>query len=112
LGGLVAGAVLTPFLLPWLPGRMFASKGAWAGVLYLLLVSLVCLFFPAAMPGWIDRVAWTLLVLAAASFSGMNFTGCSTYTSLSGVRREMRLAVPVQVIVAVVGLFWVVGRFV
>ena len=34
----------------------------------------------------------------------MNFTGSSTFTSLSGVRREMRIAVPLQIAGAVVGL--------
>jgi hypothetical protein len=113
LGGLAAGAILTPLLLPWLPGRAFASKGAWAGVLYLLCLGPIVLAFPSLTPGWIDVVAGLLLVLASASFVGMNFTGTSTYTSLSGVRKEMQTAVPLQVVAAVIGLgFWITGRFV
>ena len=47
------------------------------------------------------------------SFMLMNFTGASTYTSLSGVLREMRFAVPAQVSAAVVGLvLWLTGLFV
>ena len=34
----------------------------------------------------------------------MNFTGCSTYTSLSGVKREMRWALPAQIAASVAGL--------
>ena len=34
----------------------------------------------------------------------MNFTGSSTFTSLSGVRREVRLAMPLQVAAVIVGL--------
>jgi len=50
---------------------------------------------------------------AVASFLAMNFTGASTYTSLSGVRREMRVAVPLQIAGAAVGLMlWLVGCFV
>lgn len=42
----------------------------------------------------------------------MSFTGASTYTSLSGVVKEMRIAVPLQVAAAVVGvLLWVAGLF-
>jgi len=42
----------------------------------------------------------------------MNFTGASTYTSLSGVKREMRIAVPAQIICAVAGIgLWLAGRF-
>ena len=32
LAAFLAGAVLTPVLLPWLPGRAFALKGAWIGL--------------------------------------------------------------------------------
>jgi acetyl-CoA decarbonylase/synthase complex subunit gamma len=39
----------------------------------------------------------------------MNFTGASTYTSLSGVRKEMRWALPFQIGAGVVGLFLWIG---
>jgi acetyl-CoA decarbonylase/synthase complex subunit gamma len=43
----------------------------------------------------------------------MNFTGCSTYTSLSGVKKEMRFAVPLEIAGAVVGLsLWVTAMWV
>jgi acetyl-CoA decarbonylase/synthase complex subunit gamma len=43
----------------------------------------------------------------------MSFVGSTTYTSLSGVRWEMRIAVPMQLLAAVVGLvLWIAGRFV
>jgi acetyl-CoA decarbonylase/synthase complex subunit gamma len=49
---------------------------------------------------------------AIAAFTAMNFTGSTTYTSLSGVKKEMRFAVPAQIIVAVLGLsLWVTARF-
>jgi hypothetical protein len=42
----------------------------------------------------------------------MNFTGASTFTSLSGVRKEMRIAVPLQLLGAVSGVvIWAVGLF-
>jgi acetyl-CoA decarbonylase/synthase complex subunit gamma len=34
----------------------------------------------------------------------MNFTGSSTYTSLSGVKKEMKTSIPVQIGFAIVGL--------
>jgi acetyl-CoA decarbonylase/synthase complex subunit gamma len=53
------------------------------------------------------------MIGAAVSFIAMNFTGSSTYTSLSGVRKEMRRAVPLQLAAAAVGIgLWIVGRFV
>jgi len=112
LGGILAGAILIPWLLPWLPGRAFASKGGWAGAIWLVLLGLIVLLNPHLMPGWADSTAWLLLIPAIASFVGMNFTGASTYTSLSGVRKEMRVAVPIQVGAMITGLgFWIAGRF-
>ena len=46
-----------------------------------------------------------------ASFAVMNFTGASTYTSLSGVLREMRFAVPAQIAAAVAGFGLGLGGF-
>ncbi len=40
---------------------------------------------------------WFLISGAVSSFLTMNFTGASTYTSLSGVKKEMRFFVPLQI---------------
>jgi len=43
----------------------------------------------------------------------MNFTGSSTFTSLSGVQKEMKLALPLQIAAAALGLIgWIVTRFI
>ena len=53
-------------------------------------------------------MAWCLAVPALSSFLAMNFTGASTYTSLSGVKKEMRRAVPLQIAATALGLgLWV-----
>ncbi len=90
--GLVTGAVLTPTLLPWLPGRAFAQKGAIAGVAVgtLLLIFTGPYSFGAGL-------ATLFSLTAVASFAAMNFTGSSTYTSPSGVEKEMRISIPLQV---------------
>ncbi len=103
------GAGLTPLLLPWVPGRMFALKGAIVGA----VVIGGSLALAAGLP--LPLYAWGLLAAgtALASFSAMNFTGSSTYTSPSGVEFEMRRAIPWQVAGAVVGvLAFVVGLWV
>jgi acetyl-CoA decarbonylase/synthase complex subunit gamma len=109
----LAGVILPPLLLPWLPGRAFFVKGIWAGLLaggaIALLGSASSVFSHSRIAGW----AWLLLSAAVASFLAMNFTGCSTYTSLSGVRAEMKRALPFQIATAAVGLLlWVAGRLV
>lgn len=88
----VAGAVLVPLLLPWLPGRTFSFKGAVAGAVLVggALLSLA--------DGPLPLFSWGLLVAGAAlaSFVAMNFTGSTTFTSPSGVEWEMRRAMPLQ----------------
>lgn len=97
-GALLAGTLLVPALLPWLPGRSFAVKSAAAGLLVTALIAL------AHGEGPAQFAARVLIYSAAASFVGLDFTGASTYTSLSGVRKEMRLALPAQALAIVAGL--------
>jgi len=101
----VAGAMGGPLFLPWLPGRAFSAKGAGLG----LAAAGVYLALYRAEPllGW----AGLAVILAVCSFVVMNFTGASTYTSLSGVKKEMRRAVPLQIASVVLGLilwFWAI----
>ena len=113
LATFVAATALGPLLLPVLPGRAFALKGALLGGL------LVALLLGLAWPGlWtlstvLHAAAWALLVPALTSFALMNFTGATTFTSLSGVLREMKIALPIQIGGAVVGLaLWLTSLFV
>ena len=90
-----------------------ALKGACLGVLFVLGLAVFCLLNPGVLGSWPTMLGWGLLIPAVASFVTMSFVGSTTYTSLSGVRWEMRIAVPVQVLSAIVGLaFWIMGRFV
>ena len=99
----LAGAVASPILLPWLPGRAFSLKGLWPG---LAGAALLWAFWPG--PADAELMAWCLAVPALSSFLAMNFTGASTYTSLSGVKKEMRRAVPLQIAATALGLgLWV-----
>ena len=109
LSALMAGAVLTPILLPWLPGRPFSLKGTIAG--FFSIVILLLLLKPSLL-SWTDRIevlAWLFMVPAMAAFLAMNFTGASTYTSLSGVKREMKFAVPLEISFGAMGLFLWLG---
>jgi acetyl-CoA decarbonylase/synthase complex subunit gamma len=63
--------------------------------------------------GGLDGLAWILLIPALSAYLAMNFTGASTYTSLSGVRKEMRWALPLEIGAGVVGIiFWLGSHFV
>ncbi len=90
--GYVSVSALVPALLPWLPGRAFSIKGVGTGLLAWLPL---WAWGPYSKAG--DLIAWLLLFMAMGAFMGLNYTGASTYTSLSGVKKETRLAVPVIV---------------
>jgi hypothetical protein len=102
LVSVVAGAFLTPVLLPWVPFRAFAAKGAVVGA---LCAALTCLVLERPLP---DALGWVLLPTALASYLAMNFTGASTFSNPSGVRKELRYAIPAQLVVALAGLLLIV----
>jgi len=95
-GAVVAGAVATPALLPYIPGKAFAWKG-W-------LLGLGGTAKILALTGGFKKekrllsAGHLLLFPALSSYLAMNFTGSSTYTSPSGVNKEMKKALP-----------WIVG---
>lgn len=101
---LIAGAVLTPLLLPWLPGRAFSFKGMIMGLITVL--ALWAFEWDVTRPWGISLEigAWALLIPAISAYLAMNFTGASTYTSLSGVKKEIRLAVPLEIGAGLAGL--------
>ena len=110
LASFLVAQVLGPLLLPWLPGRAFSLKGA---VLGLGVLGALWALGSGATASWLQLAAWCALVPAITSFMLMNFTGASTYTSLSGVLREMRFAVPAQATAGAIGLLlWVAALFV
>jgi acetyl-CoA decarbonylase/synthase complex subunit gamma len=113
LTAILAGVVLTPLLLPWLPGRAFSVKGLSLG----LLSAAILLVF--RWGGWatilnsLEILAWLLLIPALSAYLAMNFTGASTYTSLSGVKREMRWALPLEIGAGIVGIIlWFGSNFI
>ncbi|MCP4631746.1 MAG: acetyl-CoA synthase subunit gamma [candidate division Zixibacteria bacterium] len=112
-GAYICGTVLGPLLLPFLPGKAFSVKGAWIGAIFVFALW----GYQYSTAGWfdlkVDDLAWILIVPSVSSFLTMNFTGASTYTSLSGVLKEMRVAVPAQLIAFTLGIIlWIVGRFI
>jgi hypothetical protein len=107
--GAVAGGVVVPALLPWPPFRAFSAKGAIAGA----LVAVAALAVLPGILGGHSPWMWAAVILgvsAMASYVGMNFTGCTPYTSPSGVERELRRAIPLQATALALSLvFWTVA---
>lgn len=108
----IAGGALVPVLLPWLPGWALSWKGTTVGLLLAAVLIVAGLIPSAGISGRLETAAWVLLMPAIGAFMAMNFTGATTYTSLSGVKKEMRFAVPSQIVAATLGFaLWMIARF-
>ena len=106
--GILAGAVLVPLLLPWLPARQFWLKGVYTG----LAVAALARPLVATGVSGVEQAGLTLWAVAVSSYLAMNFTGSTPFTSLSGVEREMRRGLPVQLLaVGAAAVLWVVAPF-
>ena len=100
----LAGTVLFPMLLPWIPTPNFSTKGFLLGALAAV---------PFALSPFIRHPDWTwyrrlgqgmeffLAMPAVTAFIALNFTGSTTFTSRSGVKREMFAYIP--------GMAWTFG---
>ena len=96
---LLTGLVLFPILLPLIPTSNFSTKG-------FILGSLVSIPFAISTfldhPGWpwylqIGQALGFLLVMPAAiAFISLNFTGSTTFTSRTGVKKEIFTYIPVM----------------
>jgi len=106
LTAVLSGALATPVLLPFVPFRSFAVKGWIMGLLATfltlravdgdtrqsaLLLAAVYLFFPAL-----------------SSYIALQFTGATTYTGMSGVNKELKIGIPLYIIITAVSLLLLV----
>ena len=106
-GAILSGAVITPALLPYIPGKSFAWKGWLVG---LGATAKILAFSGKFKKGNRLLSAGSLLLYPAiSSYLAMNFTGSSTYTSPSGVNKEMKKALPFIVGAAATGAALTLG---
>ena len=93
----LAGTVLFPILLPWLPTHNFSTKGFILGGLAALPFALTVFI---RHPDWTwyrqlgQALGFLLAMPAVTAFLTLNFTGATTFTSRTGVRREMFAYIP------------------
>jgi hypothetical protein len=107
LVGILSGVVMVPALLPWLPFRAFYLKG-----ILVALPTAAAVIFWFGSSFWPEAVAQVLICLTASSYLAMNFTGATAYASPSGVEKEMRRAIPVQLVMTLVAVvLWVANPF-
>ncbi len=98
IGSIITGAALVPLFLPFIPGRSFAWKGFLIGLLWALISILI----------YSRSLVYSLFLLLTlppiSSFIALNFTGATTFTSQTGVKKEMRYAIPYYIVSIGLGL--------
>ena len=95
---IISGAVLVPVLLPYIPGSSFAWKGWFIG---LIVATLYVINVPF---GRNNTFALIFILPAISSYLALNFTGATTFTSLSGVKKETKCGIPVIIVLSIVGI--------
>lgn len=88
----LAGALMTPVLLPFVPFRSFAVKGWIVGALSMLLA--LHFFRPIGIQDPILLGVAYILFPALSSYIALQFTGSTTFTGMSGVKKELKFGIP------------------
>jgi hypothetical protein len=94
---ILAGVVLFPILLPWIPTPNFSTKGFILGALIALSFASIEFFSNPNML-LLQRAGWALTYLLfltpVTAYLALSFTGATTFTSKSGVKREIFAYIP------------------
>ena len=102
----LAGTVLFPAFLPNIPTKDFSTKGLILGLIIAIPFAAVFGTNPS-LPGWADAagaVTALLIIPAVIAYFALNFTGCTTFTSRAGVKKEIFRYVPVMALMAGTGI--------
>jgi hypothetical protein len=103
----LSGAFMTPVLLPYVPFRSFAVKGWIVGTA--AIIGAVLLFDPLPLRNMLLFVLVFTFFPALSSYIALQFTGSTTFTGMSGVKKELKLGIPVYVAAAAVSLVLIVA---
>jgi hypothetical protein len=98
LAAILMGCAVVPAFLPFVPGKSFAFKGWIAGIIATFIFTWFCGY------STVNAIAYLLILPAISAYLALNFTGCSTYTSLSGVKKEMKIALPLLIFSVISGI--------
>ncbi len=94
-----AGAFLVPVLLPFIPFKSFALKGWITGAVVVLFgIKAGLLGRMGSAPVWAACIFFPM----ASSYIALQFTGSTTFTCISGVKKELKVALPFYIASAAV----------
>ncbi|MCL4496623.1 MAG: mercury methylation corrinoid protein HgcA [Deltaproteobacteria bacterium] len=102
LTSIIAGSFITPVILPFIPFRSFAVKGWIIGILLVIFV-----IFSLNLPEQKNILIFSAEILffpMASSYLALQFTGSTTFTNMSGVKKELKIALPVYLISAAISI--------
>jgi len=107
VAAILAGTVLFPILLPWLPTHNFSTKGFILGGVVALPFAIIAFLKNPESALWL-RSAWALvyalLIPPITAYLALNFTGTTTFTSRTGVKAEMFAYMPAMAWMFGIGL--------
>ena len=106
VSAVLAGTVLFPALLPYIPTQDFSTKGLILGLIIAIPFA-VSFGTNPALPGWANAAGAAIALLtipAVIAYFALNFTGCTTFTSRTGVKKEIFRYVPVMALLAGAGV--------
>ncbi|MBF0329660.1 MAG: acetyl-CoA synthase subunit gamma [Nitrospirae bacterium] len=98
----VSGAFITPLLLPAIPFRSFAIKGWLAGISTVFAYHKI--FAPSIFTSLPLSVVAYIFFPAASSYIALQFTGSTTFTGMSGVKKELKYGIPAYMTAVVISL--------
>jgi len=108
LAAVLAGTVIFPVLLPYLPTVDFSTKGMVLGIIVAApFASLAFLTTGQGTPLWVGLTAVIAILLtlpAVTAYLALNFTGCTPYTSRTGVKKEISRYIPFMAGFAALGI--------
>ncbi|MFA4860271.1 mercury methylation corrinoid protein HgcA [Methanoregula sp.] len=105
VAAVLAGTVLFPILLPLIPTQDFSTKGLILGIVVALPFAFQWISAPG-LPLWSQAAgALTPLLImpAVTAYLALNFTGSTTFTSRTGVKKEIFRYIPVMTLMAASG---------
>jgi hypothetical protein len=108
----LAGIVVFPLFLTLIPTHNFSTKGFISGAILIFPMSLLAFFNESGLELWqriFQMLSYLLVFPPITAFLTLNFTGSTTFTSRSGVRKEIFTYIPVMAWMFGVGMVLSIG---
>jgi hypothetical protein len=93
----LSGLLLFPALLPWLPGKDFSSKGLFLGLATALPFAIAMLLRQPEAAWWLragNVLCYLLSMPPVVAYLALLYTGSTTFSSRSGVKKEIFTYIP------------------